>query len=292
MAALRVFATGWRVILTVLLLGTRLHGQTPVPASQSSLFAQATSAMLERNFASPRVEYVVLDLKTRHMIAIRWTHEGAVIPVGSLLKPFVAIAYGMSHSNQFPVVRCEGRRSGCWRADGHGPMGLEQAIAESCNAYFLALAGQVAPDDLGRVQGTYDLPAPTVAEPSPATLIGLTADWRVTPFALAQAYAALSNETGDPVVKRLVAGMRMAALPGGTAARVGTHVGGVLAKTGTAPCIDHCVADGDGLVVVLAPATRPRWLILVRERGTTGAQTAEIAGKMLQSLENSDAEDR
>jgi cell division protein FtsI/penicillin-binding protein 2 len=129
-------------------------------------------------------------------------------------------------------------------------------------------------------------------------LVGVTPEWRIPPMALAQAYAALLRDGDDAnereVIGLLREGMRAAALPGGTAAQLGTHPGGVLAKTGTAPCVagsggSRCQANGDGLVVVMAPAENPRWVLLVRQRGTTGAHTAEVAGKMLANLESADA---
>jgi hypothetical protein len=43
------------------------------------------------------------------------------------------------------------------------------------------------------------------------------------------------------------------------------------------------------LVVVLAPAESPRLLLLVRERGTTGSRTAEVAGEILARLEEANA---
>jgi hypothetical protein len=125
-------------------------------------------------------------------------------------------------------------------------------------------------------------------------LIGVTAEWRISPVALARAYARLATASGGEVGGRLLAGMKLAAGPGGTAAKVGSHPGGVLAKTGTAPCVPEldsgpCIANGDGLTVVLAPADHPRVVLLVRERGTTGAQAVDVAGKMLSLLEEAHA---
>jgi len=262
--------------------------------------------MLDGRFPSPAVEYILLDARSRQPIALRWQHAEAPVPAGSLLKPFVALAFGrMAGTAQrkppFPLLVCHGKSDGCWRATGHGPLTLEQALAKSCNAYFLTLARQVADDERGkaalhRVAEDFGLPAP----PEPATAakwIGVTPEWRVPPIALARAYASLSaeheRETAageDDLAARLRAGMRMAAAPGGTASKVGSHPGGVLAKTGTAPCVadlhgPRCAANGDGLVVAMAPAENPRLVLLVRQRGTTGAQTAQMAGNMLASLE-------
>jgi cell division protein FtsI/penicillin-binding protein 2 len=277
--------------MLVVLLPT--WGQQPAP----DLYAQATRAMLDRRFPARQVEYVLLDARTRKTIARRWEHAEAGIPVGSLLKPFVALAYGrlMGSEERFPAVYCRGKIDGCWRPGGHGQVTLERALAESCNTYFLALARKLAAHDesLKTVSAEYGLPQPP-ERVTAMMLIGVTPEWRIAPAALARAYAKLA-ETDDRTAERLLAGMRAAALPGGTAARLGPHAGGVLAKTGTAPCVANadgprCVANGDGLVVAMAPADRPRWVLLVRQRGTTGAHTAEIAGKMLASLEGADAQ--
>jgi cell division protein FtsI/penicillin-binding protein 2 len=290
-------ATGLALLLIAML---------PVRAQEASpdLYAQATQAMLDRSFPSPQIEYVLLDAQTRRRIALRWDHAETPIPVGSLLKPFVALAYGRMENSarKFPTVVCHGKSDGCWRTGGHGVMTLAPALAESCNAYFLALARAVATDGraLERVRAEYELPSPP-AQKTAGMLIGVTPEWRIPSVALARAYAALlgpgRDGTGREVIGLLMAGMKAAALPGGTASKVGSHPGGVLAKTGTAPCVadaggQRCIANGDGLVVVMAPAESPRWVLLVRQRGTTGAHTAEMAGKMLASLEGSDAKRR
>jgi len=288
-------------------VGLLLIAMLPTGAQEPSpdLYAQATQTMLDRSFPSPQVEYVLLDARTRKTIALRWAHPEEPVPVGSLLKPFVALAYGRMENSarKFPTVICHGKSDGCWRTGGHGSMTLAPALAESCNAYFLKLARELASGGGGaleRVSGEHGLPAPP-AQKTAAMLIGVTPEWRIPPVAFAEAYATLvrggSDATEREVIGVLLAGMRAAALPGGTAAKVGSHPGGVLAKTGTAPCVagpgeDRCVANGDGLVMVMAPAENPRWVLLVRQRGTTGAHTAEVAGKMLASLESVHAQRR
>jgi len=265
------------------------------------LYAQATQVMLDRRYPSAQVEYMLLDARTRQTIAQRWEHPEAGIPAGSLVKPFVALAYSRLESSgkRFPAVQCRGKIDGCWRSGGHGSVTLEGALAESCNAYFLVLAREllsVGDASLEQISVEYGLPKPP-EQKTAATLIGVTPEWRIPPAALAQAYAAIAGGAPASVNGRLLAGMRAAALPGGTAAKSGPHPGGVLAKTGTAPCVasadePRCVANGDGLVVAIVPADDPRWVLLVRQRGTTGAHTAEIAGRMLASLEGADAHGR
>jgi cell division protein FtsI/penicillin-binding protein 2 len=249
------------------------------------------------------LEYLLLDVRSGEVVAQRWPQMDRPIPVGSLMKPFLALAYGETLAQgSFPTMRCRGKVDGCWRAEGHGSLGLEPALAQSCNAYFLSLAGKVAGTGaLERVSGAFGLPAPPAMVRSGAPnadpagtwareAIGLTPEWRVAPLALARAYARLARETPSPAATRVLAGMRLAALPGGTAARLGKHAEPLLAKTGTAPCVADadsglCLASGDGLVVVLYPAEAPRLLLMVRERGTTGAATAAVAGEMLSQIE-------
>lgn len=286
-------------------------------SAPAGLYAQATTTMLAHNFPSPRVDYLLVDIHSGQTIAERWPDANKPVPVGSLLKPFVALAYSellpdspepsASSPRSFPVVHCHGKSDGCWRAGGHGSLGLEAALAGSCNAYFLALArdlaatramdGQVAGmAALQRVSAFYGLPSPpefgtdAQLQRMPQTLIGLDADWRVTPAALVHAYAVLAAQSRNKVVQRLLTGLKLAADRGGTAAKIGEHLGGVLAKTGTAPCVPEsdaprCLASGDGLVVAIFPAEEPKFLLLVRRRGTTGAVAAELAGKMLSRLE-------
>jgi hypothetical protein len=282
-------------------------------AGTSTLYAQATSTLLDRSFPSGKVEYLLLDLRTGQTVAVRWPGVEKPIPVGSLLKPFVALAYdemqadahsSTSPAQRFPVLRCHGKGDGCWSSVGHGSLTLEQAVAESCNAYFLTLARDLAAsrDSLDRVSAAYGLPAPPAANSerqiSPM-LIGVTPEWRIAPITLAHAYAALATGPRSDTISRLLTGMKLAASPGGTAARIGRHPGGVLAKTGTAPCVPdrdsdsgRCLVNGDGLVVVLAPAENPNLLLLVRQRGTTGAATAGLAGQMLSLLEGAHAQAR
>jgi hypothetical protein len=264
----------------MLTLALLLLPSPPAPA-QPTLFAQSIRTALAR--ANPGLEYLVLDLRTHKVLADSFASPSQPIPAGSLLKPFLALAYGQTHNGTFPTVLCHGHPDRCWKAEGHGSIALTQAIAQSCNAYFLALARDLSLADIPY------LPAPP-ANPSPETLIGLTPDWAIAPEALAQAYAALLAAPASLTQNAILAGMRASAQHG-TAARIGAHPGGVLAKTGTAPCIDPtCAANGDGLVIAAAPANHPTLLLLVRRRATNGATAAAAAGRILTQLEALHAE--
>lgn len=245
------------------------------------LFSHAASAILAKEFPQPAISYLLMD-RSGAVLAQRWRSPDA-IPPGSLVKPFLAVAFGEQHGERFPVVRCRGTRSLCWRPDGHGSLGLEDALAQSCNAYFLALAQGLDHNRAAQVFTRYGLAGP-LAGASDEDFVGSGHGWKEMPGALARAYLMLVHERG-PAQNRIVAGMQGSA-EHGTARAVDAVLGrdAALAKTGTAPCTHTPHAPGDGFTVVLYPAVEPRLVLLVREHGTTGAETAKIAGEMLRSL--------
>jgi cell division protein FtsI/penicillin-binding protein 2 len=253
-------------------------------ARAQSLYAQSIQTALVP--VDKDLEVYLLDLRTHEVLADTFAQPATPIPVGSLLKPFLALAYGLTHSGDFPTTICHGHPDRCWKVEGHGPMTLVPALAQSCNAYFLALARGLGPQGIAAIRY---LPAPP-HDASPETLIGLTPDWPIAPSMLVAAYAQLLAAPSDATETAILAGMRGSA-NSGTAARVGSHPGGVLAKSGTAPCTDpQCRASGDGLVVAAVPAAHPTLLLLVRKRATTGAMTAAAAGRILSRLEALHAE--
>ena len=102
----------------------------------STLPDESTARLLEREFARPDLSYMLMSIPARRLIAARWENSDQPIPMGSLLKPFVAYAHGAP----FPEIVCNGARDRCWKSAGHGRLTLPLALAYSCNAYFFALA--------------------------------------------------------------------------------------------------------------------------------------------------------
>jgi hypothetical protein len=190
---------------------------------------------------------------------VHWRGYSQPVSFGSLLKPFLALAFAATHS-AFPRVTCHGARDGCWRVRGHGEQGVVEALAHSCNSYFLRLAGLIDRAALDATCLTYGLalPARTLR---PEELIGLGGSWRNSPLAVAQAFARLT----DPTILR---GMAQCAASG-TAKNVDLAC---YAKTGTAPCSHTPRAAGDGYVAVLYPIGQPRAVLLLQHHGTTGAE--------------------
>lgn len=264
-------------IFPLLLAGLLLPAQ---PAS----FSVAAQAALDRAFASQEISFLLLDAEGR-LLAQRWP-EGIETPVppGSLVKPWLALAFGEQHRGEFPSVECRGTQSRCWYPRGHGRLTLQQAIAESCNAYFLELAAELDRARARRTLARYGLRGPA-ASASDAGLVGLGGEWTEAPLALARAYLTLATERGQPTPSLILNGMSASASHG-TARAVDDALGNDMAftKTGTALCTHRPRAAGDGFTVVLYPAAQPRFLLLVRVHGTTGASSAKVAASMLQVL--------
>jgi len=278
-----------------ILPGIALAGLLPIAASSASaqqaaepqLFSQSAQAVLESNFTSPNLSYLLLDASGK-VLAVRWPTppnlaQQAVSP-GSLVKPFLAIAYGEQHGGRFPTVRCLGTESRCWLPRGHGNLGLEEAITQSCNAYFLELAAGLDRQRAAQTLARYGLTGPPV-DASAANLAGLGDAWKETPLAWARAYLQLVNEQQSPVQSMIVKGMLESARRG-TAHSVDAALGrnAALAKTGTAACSHTPQGAADGFTVVLYPAARPRLLLLVRVHGVTGAESTKVAGAMLRAI--------
>jgi cell division protein FtsI/penicillin-binding protein 2 len=252
-------------------------------AQGSDLFSQTASAELTRQFGGRDLSWLLLDRSGR-MLAMNWEDANLTIAPGSLLKPFIAVAYGEQHGFVYPHVTCTGAQGRCWLPRGHGTIGLEKAIAGSCNAYFLALADGLDPDRADATFSRFGLNGPP-KNADPEILVGLKDQWRETPLSLARAYLELVTDAPEPVRQRILSGMRSAA-ESGTAREVNIALGnpGAMAKTGTAICSHHPRAAVDGFAIVLFPASQPRLLLLVRMHGVAGARAAAEAGAMLHAI--------
>ncbi|MGH9663573.1 MAG: penicillin-binding transpeptidase domain-containing protein, partial [Bryobacteraceae bacterium] len=140
-----------KVYLAILLAGA---------AFGASLHDQTLAALLAREFPQPDLNYLLVDAQSRESIAARWPSQRTAAPAGSLVKPFTALAYAASHHFEYPVLVCRGRANGCWSAKPHGAVGIEEAIAQSCNAYFLALAARIGPEEIAATAEQFGLAPP------------------------------------------------------------------------------------------------------------------------------------
>lgn len=265
---------------------TRPSALAESAASRDSLFAQSAGQILEREFTGSEVSFLLIDVRSGGLLAIRWDDAERPIPLGSLVKPFTALAYGEEHQFQYPTHICKGGAGGCWLPRGHGEIGVTAAIADSCNSYFRMLtAGMTSADVIPAANGLgLDAPAP---ELSGSDLIGVGNRWLISPLHMAHAYLELNRRRSQPGVREVVAGMAQSARAGtGSEVDRALKHSSALVKTGTAACTHRDHAPGDGFVVALFPAEQPELLLMVRVHGVPGARAALIAGRMLSRIED------
>ena len=279
------------IALTLSLVALSLSSGRARPAESklvngSSLFAQSATEALARDFPSRDISFLLLDAHTGRVLASRWDDPDAPIPMGSLLKPFAALAYGEQHDFRYPSHTCRGTSTGCWLPRGHGHVDLTTAIAQSCNAYFRLLTTNLTAADVTSTATRFGLDRPG-PETSGLELAGLGTRWRTSPLRVAHAYVELVRQSQRPGVTQILNGMALSAQRGtGAEVHRAFPFPLVLVKTGTAACTHSRHAAGDGFTVVLTPADDPQILLLIRVHGVPGAQAAKTAGQMLRRIEN------
>ena len=237
----------------------------------SALLPQARAVAQQPN----GLVFQLLELPSGKLTRSWPSRERGPMSFGSLLKPFLVLAYGRTHES-FPVIECHGAASGCWSSKGHGRQTLAPALANSCNTYFLALAASIDRAALRSTCLSFGLEEPG-AGATAAELIGLRVGWPQTPGAVVEAFHRLMESRSAKTATLVLEGMRQCAARG-TASLLDIDC---FAKTGTAPCHHHPSAPGDGCAVVIYPRDTPRLILLAAKHGTTGAQTAAVAGELL-----------
>jgi cell division protein FtsI/penicillin-binding protein 2 len=253
---------------------------------QHALFTQSAVQILEREFTNAGESYLLLDAQSGALLASHWKHYEKPIPLGSLVKPFTAMAYAAAHDYRYPTYECKGKASGCWQAQPHGKLNIVEAVSVSCNSYFRRMAESVTLEQLFPVTQSFGLEPPD-ASISAAGLIGLGEQWRIAPLHMARAYLELYRRREQPGVREPLEGMKQSSRRG-TGAAVGRAIkpAEALVKTGTAPCTHTPWAPADGFVIALVPAERPEILLMVRIHGVAGAKAAETTGRMLRRMED------
>ena len=276
------------VVVLILLMPVVSRGRPDaeqVTAARTSLFAQSAAQALNRDFPDANVSFLLLDAHTGQLLASRWELANLPIPLGSLAKPFTALAYGEQHEFHYPSHTCRGLETGCWRPGGHGEVGLTSAIAFSCNSYFRFLTSDLSAADVTPTASQFGLDLPD-RDIHGAELTGLGPRWRISPLRMARAYVELLRGRQHPAVRQILAGMEQSAVRG-TGAEVDRALQAEMAlvKTGTAACTHLRPAPGDGFAVALVPAEDPRLLLMVRVHGVPGSVAARTAGQMLRRIE-------
>ena len=225
-------------------------------------------------------------------------------PPASLMKVFTAIAFYQDHGNKFPALHCPPSLAsdpkGCWDRNGHGKVGIVEAIGYSCNVYFRQLAHRTSHEIFHQTLQKFDLPNSDRVDDIHSVMTGKTLDWTVSPLMLLRAYAALFNggylyshgkqdakhiALDEPVRKILYQGMKHASQHG-TSLEAKKAAGQLmLGKTGTSLLwTDGKVnwRETQGYWIGLYPSEKPKFAVLTLVRKGRGAtDAAPLGGKAL-----------
>jgi hypothetical protein len=230
-----------------------------------------------------RYSFLLTDERGR-VLEARWDGAHLPVPLGSLMKPFCALAFAAYEPGGYPRFVCDGLKSDCWSVEPHGEVGVEEALAFSCNTYFRQLGETVPPVAMAAMAAQFGLPAPP-SEADPAAYWGLSPQWKIAPVQILSAYAELLGRARAAEVAPLIRGLALSARRG-TAAAVRARG---LAKTGTASCVHEgkdgfTSAPGDGFAWTAFPSESPRFLLLVGVHGVPGRSAADAAALMLGAI--------
>ena len=261
---------------------------------------------------APQARIVVLDIASGHLLAASHLPEAArtLAAPGSTLKPLVL--YSLVASGRWDPsrriactrkLRIAGRSLNCSHPPAD-PMDARQALTWSCNTYFAALAGALAPGQLraplaptGLLSQTGLAPAEAIAvfhdpqTPDATRLALLGVDGvLVTPLELATAYRWLAvrlaaphpEGTGRPPASAAAQVVRDGLQDSASFGMAGAaSLGGVpiAGKTGTASPASG--GQSHGWFVGLAPSDAPHAIIVVYLPAGPGADAARVAADLL-----------
>ncbi|MFA5907231.1 MAG: SpoIID/LytB domain-containing protein [Vicinamibacterales bacterium] len=181
------------------------------------------------------------------------------------------------------TVTADGQTFVCAHPDLKRPLSPAEALAYSCNDFFVSLAPRLSRDSLNKARLAAGLPPIARGTPMAPALVGLAGP-RTSPRALIDVMARLAGAgTDKPVPMRaetrsvLLEGLRGAAEYGTASSLKGAGIS-ALAKTGTILMPSGAAL---GLVVALTPADRPTRGIVVAAPGGAGVDAAAIASDVL-----------
>lgn len=185
---------------------------------------------LAREFSDPELSFLLLN-DSGEVIAQRWPEADRETPVGSLIKPFLAVAYGRIYES-YPVFHCQGKGT-CWLPRGHGMLGLQQAIAFSCNSYFHQLLEKAKPGFAQETLRSFRLNTRDALGRDQVDLFKQGRGWKAEPLLLARAYLELAGRSREKAIASVLTGMVLSARTG-TASAVSAELpeSPALAKTG------------------------------------------------------------
>ncbi len=176
-----------------------------------------------------------------------------------------------------------GVRYSCSHPDLKRPLTAVEALAHSCNDFFVSLAPRLSRAAVNGVRQRIGLPPIAADDNLAASLVGLDGP-RVTPRALLEAMARLigadrrqAAPVAEPARRVLREGLRAAAAYG-SASELASRRIPALAKTGTAARPGGGVL---GLLVAFVPPEAPRQALVVVTPGAAGRDAVSIAADLL-----------
>lgn len=263
-------------------------------------------------------------LLTHHERTLR---HHRILP-GSVMKAFTAYALieagrtdnsfvcGGEHRDQHGIARP------CWRRDGHGPMRLRTALAESCNVWFYEQSQYLGDRRLVEIYREFGLGAPWAstqdpedsvkrdlvsraipARDLPDVAVGDHLAFRVTPMSLLRAVSIIATGSQrwdpgrqgrsceapycvrpqlNPAALELIAEGMQAATTSGTLGGVFPPEAQVAAKTGTAKKWE--TPGMRGLVLGFLPMHAPRFAFVVVKDGQGARDAGPVAAEIVAIL--------
>ena len=233
---------------------------------------------------------------------------GTRFPPGSLIKVFTTIAALESRTvSENSLVYCKPSSpetpvdESCWFRPGHGQLNLVQALAYSCDRYFMKVAERTSFDEFMQVlrkfgltdesDSFHDLSSARKAK----IMVGLGTDLRVAPREILNAFCALCNggylftdgavkiEVSGDAVALIRRGMRESAMYGTSMlAQKSAGAKPTVSKTGTAAHI-HDKAKTHAWYVGFYPDSEPELGILVFvEDGVGSKDAAGVGGRVFE----------
>lgn len=249
----------------------------PASAGQAAYFIRSLDNPRERREAQSRI----LDTPV---------HPGSVV------KPLALIA-ALEHGIIAPesghmcrrVTTIGGQKFVCAHPDLKRPLTPAEALAYSCNDFFVSLAPKLSRDALNGVRIAAGLPPIASGTSMASAIVGLDGP-RTTPRALIDVIARVAGAGRDrpvpmkPQTKAVVLEGLRGAAEYGTASALQDYGVPALAKTGSI-----LMPNGGalGLVVVLTPPGQPTHGIVVAAPGAAGLDAAAIASDVLKSRDQS-----
>ena len=182
------------------------------------------------------------------------------------------------------VTKADGQTFVCSHPDLKRPLTPAEALAYSCNDFFVSLAPRLPREALNATRMAAGLPPIAAGVPMASAIVGLAGP-KTSPRALIDVMARLTGAGKDtPVAMKpatkavLLEGLRGAAEYGTASALKDAGIS-ALAKTGTIVMPNGAAL---GLVVALTPADKPIRGIVVAAPGGAGLDAAAIAAEIEQ----------